>query len=183
MKENNNTTENPLSTLSRMMTLKSRVITKDFEDIKTNMNPLKQLNIESKESQINEIIVPSNKEDAKQSHQTLKKNIKLKKNRKNKVDKFNLDQIGRIEFAKDHSSANRPLNKLREFKSDQKFCKCCGLPCITPGVIEPFHLCDNTDKYSILGQAISLYFSFYKFSIFILIVLLCALIIPSFYMI
>ena len=182
MKENNNTTENPLSTLSRMMTLKSRVITKEFEDIKTNMNSLKQLNIESKESQINEIIVPSNKEDAKQS-QTLKKNIKLKKNRKNKVDKFNLDQIGRIEFAKDHSSANRPLNKLREFKSDQKFCKCCGLPCITPGVIEPFHLCDNTDKYSILGQAISLYFSFYKFSIFILIVLLCALIIPSFYMI
>ena len=42
-------------------------------------------------------------------------------------------------------------------------------------------ICDNTDEYSILGQAISLYFSFYIFSIFTLSILLCALIIPSFY--
>ena len=98
-------------------------------------------------------------------------------------EEFNLDQLGRIEYAKQHSSANRPLNKLEEFGSDQVFCKCCGLPCITKGVIEPFKMCDNTDKYSVLGQAISLYFSFYKFTIFILFILLCALILPSFYMI
>ena len=105
-------------------------------------------------------------------------------NKKSKIDeKFNLDQLGRIEYAKQHSSANRPLNKLKEFESNQVFCKCCGLPCIKKGIIEPFKICDDTDKYSILGQSISLYFSFYKFSIFILFILLCALILPSFYMI
>ena len=104
--------------------------------------------------------------------------------KKSKLDeKYDLDQLGNIEYAKQHSLANRPLKKLKDFKNNQIYCRCCGLPCITKGIIEPFKLCDSTDKYSILGQAITLYFSFYKFSIFILFILLCSLIFPSFYMI
>ncbi len=119
----------------------------------------------------------------KQATLALMKNLSLNDpNQQNIDEKFNLDQLGRIEYAKQHSSANRPLNKLKNFKTNQVFCRCCGLPCITKGVIEPFKVCDNTDKYSILGQAISLYYSFYKFSIFILIVLLFSLIVPSFIM-
>ena len=113
-----------------------------------------------------------------------RKNLNIYNNRKIHIkEKYDLDQLGRIEYAKEHSSANRPLKKLGEFGNNQVFCKCCGLPCITEGIIEPFKVCDSTDKYSILGQAITLYFSFYKFSFFILFTLLCALIFPSFYMI
>ena len=184
MKENNNITQNPSSTLSRIMTYNTRVITKPDEFIKSNLNSLKKLNLEIKEPQIDEKESPRQNATTKRSQSTLRKSINITdNNRKDRLDRFNLDQLGRIEYAKDHSSANRPLNKLKEFKSNQKFCRCCGLPCITPGIIEPFHICDNTDKYSILGQAISLYFSFYKFSIFILIVLLCGLIGTSFFMI
>ena len=98
-------------------------------------------------------------------------------------EQFNINQRGIIELAQQHSLANRPLKHVGEPNSDTKYCKCCGLPCITPGVYETFKMCDNTDKYSILGEAISLYFSFYKFSIFILFVTLCVLFVPSFYMI
>ena len=101
----------------------------------------------------------------------------------NREEKFNINQVGIIELAQQHSLANRPLKHLKEPNSDTKYCKCCGLPCITPGVYETFKVCDDTDKYSILGEAISLYFSFYKFCIFILFVTLCVLFVPSFYMI
>ena len=115
----------------------------------------------------------------------LMKNFNLyNSNQKSKLnEKYDLDQLGNIEYARQHSLANRPLKKLRDFRNNQVFCKCCGLPCITKGVIEPFKVCDSTDKYSILGQAVTLYFSFYKFSIFILFTLLLSLIYPSFYMI
>ena len=188
MKENEQTTINHLSTLSRAITLKAANNTdnKGEDEIKTN-NALQKLN---------SIVKPSLTKDLKRSktkqiQRTLSKrptiiimkNINLNEyNQQKREEKFNLEQLGRIEYAKQHSSANRPLNKLvKDFKDNQIFCRCCGLPCITPGVIEPFKICDNTDKYSILGQAISLYFSFYKFSIFILFILLCSLIMPSFY--
>lgn len=185
MNEKDQNTLNQASTISRIMTFNTRQFTSKARDgIKGNHNSLKQLNmytshLSKSKKDLQRFAIKSSK---KLSQTGLIKNIDENSN-KNREEKFNLDQLGRIEYAKEHSSANRPLNKLREFKTNQKFCRCCGLPCITPGVIEPFRICDNTDKYSILGQAISLYFSFYKFSIFILLVLLCSLIIPSFYMI
>ena len=97
-------------------------------------------------------------------------------------EKFNLNQRGNIELAKIHSLANRPLKIIDEnieYDSLEK-CACCGHYVVTPGQIELFNMCDDTDKYLNLGEAVSLYFSFYKFSIFIFIVALCGLIIPSF---
>ena len=184
MKENDQTTVNHLTTISRVMTVKSR-ISKVETDNKPNSNSLKRLNIFFKPSMTKDREFTRTKTRRLTARPTfnLMKNITLNPNQKNREEKFNLDQKGRIEYARQHCSANRPLNKLiKEFKSNQVFCRCCGLPCITPKVIEPFKICDNTDKYSILGQAISLYFSFYKFSIFILFFLLCSLMVPSFYM-
>jgi hypothetical protein len=100
-----------------------------------------------------------------------------------RTEKINLNQKGAIEIAKQHSLSNRPLKKLGEHSDDINYCRCCGLPCATPGIYEPFKMCDNTDKYFVLGEAISLYFSFYKFCIFILFVTLCVLIFPSFYLV
>ena len=185
MNEKDQNTLNQASTISRIMTFNTRkLVSKAREGIKVSHNSLNQLSrfashhIKSKKD-LKKFHIKSSK---KLSQTDQIKSINDNSN-KNREEKFNLDQLGRIEYAKEHSSANRPLNKLREFKTNQKFCRCCGLPCITSGVIEPFQVCDSTDKYSILGQAISLYFSFYKFSIFILLVLLCSLIVPSFYMI
>ena len=187
MKDNEQTTINQLSTFSKVVPLKqtNNVINKE-EELKQK-NTLKKINTILKLSSTKDLKKTKKKQIVRSSSKkptgTLMKNINLNDpNQQKREEKFNLDQLGRIEYAKQHSSANRPLNKLKKFKNDQIFCRCCGLPCITPGVIEPFKICDNTDKYSILGQAISLYFSFYKFSIFILFVLLCSLIAPSFYM-
>ena len=119
-------------------------------------------------------------------------NILESVNRKEKIkkeEKFNLNQKGIIELAQQHSLSNRPLKVLKdptELNDDTraiKYCVCCNLPSITPEVFETFNMCDNTDLYSVLGEAISLYFSYFKFCIFILFVALCVLIIPSFYMI
>ena len=101
----------------------------------------------------------------------------------NNEEKFNINQKGIIELAQLHSLANRPLKTLKDPPpSNIIYCNCCALPCITPGVYETFKVCDDTDTYSTLGEAISLYFSFYKFSIMILFITFCALFVPSFYM-
>ena len=190
MKDNEKNTVNPSSTLSRLMTMKNNTpLHKPEKFIRKNPSSFKHLTTIIRPTKSSEMQLPrfnfnQNGNLTNKQTLTLMKNINLNDpNQKNRDEKFNLDQLGRIEYAIQHSSANRPLNKLKDFKNNQMYCRCCGLPCITKGVIEPFKVCDNTDKYSILGQAISLYFSFYKFSIFILLVLLLALIIPSFYMI
>ena len=187
MKDNEQTTINPLSSISKIIPLKQTTNVTNKEVGLKNNNPIKILNARSKPSSTKDLKKCKTKQItrtlSKKPTILLMKNINLNDpNQQKREEKFNLDQLGRIEYAKQHSSANRPLNKLRDFKNNQIFCRCCGLPCITQGVIEPFKICDNTDKYSILGQAISLYFSFYKFSIFILFVLLCSLFAPSFYM-
>ena len=181
MKEDQ-TTINQYTTLSRIMTMKTNVLTRD-NDMKINDSKYKRLKtIKQSQSKNFDFRVSKSKITHQQTFNFMKTLNLGDKGHKNRDEKFNLDQLGRIEYSKQHSSASRPLNKLKDFKPDQVFCRCCGLPCIYPGVIEPFKLCDNTDKYSILGQAISLYFSFYKFSILILFILLCLLITPSFYM-
>ena len=66
---------------------------------------------------------------------------------KNKIKKKTLDDLGEIEEAKKHRSANRPLHKIAEFNSNVNFCWCCNLPCKEKGIIEPFHYCDSVDKF------------------------------------
>ena len=80
-------------------------------------------------------------------------------------DKFSLDKLGKIKWAKEHASANRPMNKIKEFNKYTKFCNCCNLPCKTPGIIEPFSACEKSENFSVCGRAVPLYFYFIKYCI------------------
>ena len=80
---------------------------------------------------------------------------------------FNLDGVGEIEYAKLHRDANRPLRKIKEFDKNTKFCPCCSLPVEQKGYIERFNFCDNTDKFAECGKGISLYFSYFRFAIYL----------------
>ena len=93
-------------------------------------------------------------------------------------DKFSLDKLGKIKWAKEHASANRPMNKLKEFNKSTKFCNCCNLPCATPGVIQPFSSCENIDNFSICGRAVPLYFHFIKYCIYCLFIILIIMSLP-----
>ena len=85
----------------------------------------------------------------------------------NKIQKYNLDDLGTIERAKIHRKANRPLHIKQEFNKNVNFCHCCDLPCEEKGIIEPFKICDDPDYFAEYGLGISLYFYFFKFVIFI----------------
>ena len=102
-----------------------------------------------------------------------KKNPKVKETMtrtmvvRKKVDKFSLDDLGTIENAKKHRSANRPLHKIDEFTDNVNFCRCCNLPCKEKGIIEPFSCCENIDNFAECGLGIPLYFYFFRFVFFI----------------
>ena len=85
-------------------------------------------------------------------------------------EEFNLSQEGKIEYAKIHASANKPLRQIQDFNSETKFCPCCNLPSQQEGVLVPFSFCDNTDKFAECGEGVSLYFIFFKFCIITLFV-------------
>ena len=93
-------------------------------------------------------------------------------------DEFSLYKLGKIEWAKEHASANRPLNKLGQFNKNTNFCNCCNLPCETPGIIERFSFCENTENFSVCGKGVPLYFYFYRYCILILIIVLFVMSIP-----
>ena len=96
---------------------------------------------------------------------------------KGKIKLKTLDDLGEIEEAKKHRSANRPLHKIKEFNDNVNFCWCCNLPCEEKGIIERFHYCDNIDKFSECGLGISFYFHFFRFLILILFLSICVIII------
>ena len=96
---------------------------------------------------------------------------------KQKIKRKTLDDLGEIEEAKKHRSANRPLHKIKEFNSNVNFCWCCNLPCEEKGIIEPFHYCDSVDKFSECGLGVSFYFYFFRFLILILFISICGIII------
>ena len=133
------------------------------------------INTSSKES-INKINQQNDKNILKES--ILNKNNNLMTHTvlvKNKIEEHSLDNLGKIEKAKIHSLANRPMNKLKEFNNEVKFCRCCNLPCEKKGIIEPFNLCDDIDKFSECGLGISLYFYFFQFIILISLFGVCSL--------
>ena len=83
--------------------------------------------------------------------------------RKN-IEEFSLDSPGKVKLAKVHSSANRPLHKLvSDFSDNDNFCRCCNLPCMETGVMEPFNFCDSIDMFSECGLGVTLYFYFFRF--------------------
>ena len=81
---------------------------------------------------------------------------------------INLEGLGTIEFAKLHRDANRPLKKIKELDENVEFCPCCSLPKMKKGYIETFKFNDNTDEFIECGKGIPLYFSFFRFCLFIL---------------
>ena len=111
------------------------------------------------------------------TQKSIHKKTSIKKTLKNL--KNQLFYIGDIEQAKTHSKANRPLKKVGEFDSKTIFCKCCGLPCEKEGVMEKYSFRDNTEEFIKHGQIISLYFSFYIYSIFILSYVFFAISLPT----
>ena len=96
---------------------------------------------------------------------------------KEKIKLKTLDDLGEIDEARKHRSANRPLHKLKDINSNVNFCWCCNLPCEEKGIIEPFHCCDSVNKFSECGLGISFYFYFYRFLILILFISICVIII------
>ena len=92
-----------------------------------------------------------------------------------RIEENTLDDLGKIEEAKKHRSANRPLHKIKDFNSNVNFCRCCNLPCEEKGIIEPFKFCDNIDNFAECGLGVSLYFYFFQFASVVIFVGICVL--------
>ena len=85
-----------------------------------------------------------------------------------------------ISLAKIHSEANRPLIKIKDFDGQTKFCQCCSLPSKDNKYLRNCSFCENTDKFAEYGRGTSLYFSFFRFSIVIMIFSLLSMAVPAF---
>ena len=100
------------------------------------------------------------------------KKLKQGKSIKKKLDYkdvFNMEGPGTINLAKLHRDANRPLKKIKEFDENIQFCPCCSLPKQKEGYIEELNYKESTDDFTQCGTGIPLYFSFFRFSLIILI--------------
>ena len=104
----------------------------------------------------------------KKSTDIRKTNIRQTVMLEEKIEENGLNDLGKIEDAKKHRSANRPLHKIKQLNSNVNFCRCCYLPCEEKGIIEPFKFCDDIDKFSECGLGVSLYFYFFRFAIIII---------------
>ena len=93
-------------------------------------------------------------------------------------DEFSLNKLGKIIWAKEHASANRPMNKIKDFTTETNFCNCCNLPCETSGIMEPFSCCEKTEKFAICGKAVPLYFFFIRYCILCLAIVLFIMSVP-----
>ena len=83
---------------------------------------------------------------------------------------FSLENLGSIELAKLHSSANRPLHKISNFTESVKFCPCCYLPSETPLILERYKFCENTSDFAECGIGIYLYFYYFRYAMLTLII-------------
>ena len=83
---------------------------------------------------------------------------------------FSLDNLGSIELAKLHSSANRPLHKISNFTENVKFCPCCYLPSETPLILERYKFCENASDFAECGIGIYLYFYYFRYAMLTLII-------------
>ena len=116
------------------------------------------------------------KRTKRKKNQTMKglkilSNIEIKSKKK----KSNYS-LGEIKIAKIHREATRPLKKIEkdflltkdEIKNNS--CPCCGLPTKIEGKLDNYKMCDNPDEFLNCGKGVILYFSFFKFFIFVSII-------------
>ena len=78
-----------------------------------------------------------------QKNKNLTRTMVVKKN----IEDYSLDDLGKIENAKNHRSTNRPLHKINDFTDCVNFCRCCSLPCEEKGIIEPFGCYEDKEGY------------------------------------
>ena len=91
-------------------------------------------------------------------------NIEVKKEKKTKFS------LGEIKIAKIHSKANKPLKQLKDLTKEEiknNSCPCCGSPTEINGKLEDYKMCDSPDEFFNCGEGVILYFSFFKFCIFV----------------
>ena len=148
-------------------TLSSESKANDKETIKVSLNNL--------ESGTNDKLENKKLESSKKNVTELKKpvlgaSVMTTFVQKQIKENFSLDNVGRIDLAKEHRSANRPLYKKNEFNKETKFCQCCNLPCQQEGVIEPFSFCESVKNFAKCGKGIYLYFFYIIFAIFCFII-------------
>jgi hypothetical protein len=152
-------------------------------DLANNKNNINNINVCNEQCIIEEKqkIEPKKEFKNKNWIKKLRKGMgKGKSNKQLKYDiEFNIDGLGTTKLAKLHCNANRPLKKIRDFDQSTKFCPCCSLPVEQKGYIEKFKFCENTDEFIQCGTGISLYFSFFRFSLFILTFLTVSISIPT----
>ena len=109
---------------------------------------------------------------------------KLKKSIVKKEDtpifiKKELEREEMLENAEIHRQANRPLKQIKEFDGLTKFCQCCYNPMKDQIHVTNFNFCDSTDEFAVFGRGISLYFSYFKYAIVILLFSFIALSLPN----
>ena len=103
------------------------------------------------------------------------KKAKIKKFNKIKINEnkdtiFSKYSLGKIKYAEMHKLATRPLKQIKELTDEEiknNSCPCCGLIIPIEGKLEPYNLCDNPDEFCDYGEGIALFYSFFKFVIFI----------------
>ena len=98
------------------------------------------------------------------------KELKKPDNIKVKAEKKTKFSLGEIKIAKIHKKANRPLKLLKDLSKEEiknNSCPCCGLPTAISGKLEEFKMGDSPDEFSNCGEGVILYFSFFKFCIFV----------------
>ena len=110
---------------------------------------------------------PTNVKKKKKSKQ---KHLERKEETEATDGAFNLYKLGDINLAKIHSSANRPLRKLKDPDENCTFCPCCYLPSEKENYLVQFKTCDSPDDFSDSGQGVVLYYSFIKFCIMVMVV-------------
>jgi hypothetical protein len=109
-----------------------------------------------------------------------KKEVRKSKILLSKPTKSEVSLETMIKLAKIHSEANRPLIKIKEFDGKTKFCQCCSLPSKDDIYMRNCSFCENTDKFAEFGRGTSLYFSFFRFSIAVMIMCLLTMALPAF---
>ena len=105
----------------------------------------------------------------KNKNKSIKELTKLDTLEVKKEKKTNFS-LGEIKIAKIHKEANRPLRQIKELTKEEiknYSCPCCGLPIKINGKLEDYKICDSPDEFSNCGEGVILYFSFFKFCIFV----------------
>lgn len=111
----------------------------------------------------------------KESERIIKKDTNFIQKQKTK----RLEELGTIEQAKIHSSAQRPLKIIAPLTEAVNVCSCCCLPSETKGIIVPFNFTDSSVTFSSTGVGTYLYFYFFQYIIFVAFIAMCMSAIPT----